>query len=285
LRSSIDDGGAIRFLVSAHASVEELFVVRDLAERLPASGGLAAVAVGWTSSDKPQPAGTKFNVPPVNAPNVAGARDLGYRVGAGNQGAADVSSLRADIEAGRVRALYVLDPGPEGSLGDVQWLVAARQNGRLPLLIVQGVLASDLSAAADIVLPGAAFVEKDAIYTNDQGRVQGASRAIAPPGEAQEDWHILVAVGKSLGVALPYNSAAEIRTALAAAMPNTAYADANRMLFTRPIPARNWLQASNPSERWKWDFLYQDLPPVKGHSVQMEGVPLQGAYIPLTPVE
>jgi hypothetical protein len=49
----------------------------------------------------------------------------------------------------------------------------------------------------------------------------------------------------------------------------------------RPVPARNWLQASNPSERWKWDFLYQDLPPVKGHNVQMENV---AAYIPLKPV-
>jgi hypothetical protein len=30
--------------------------------------------------------------------------------------------------------------------------------------------------------------------------------------------------------------------------------------------------------------MVQDLPPVKGHSVQMEGVPLQGLYIPLKPV-
>ena len=51
---------------------------------------------------------------------------------------------------------------------------------------------SELAQAADIVLPGAAFVEKDAIYTNADGRVQAASRAIAPPGEAREDWQILV---------------------------------------------------------------------------------------------
>jgi hypothetical protein len=36
------------------------------------------------------------------------------------------------------------------------------------------------------------------------------------------------------------------------------------MSFARPVAARTWLQASNPSERWKWDFLFQDLPPVKG---------------------
>ena len=35
------------------------------------------------------------------------------------------------------------------------------------------------------------------------------------------------------------------------------------LTFNRPVSARHWLQASNPSERWKWDFMYQDLPPVK----------------------
>jgi hypothetical protein len=63
-------------------------------------------------------------------------------------------------------------------------------------------------------------------------------------------------------------------------MPGTPYADADKIVFTRPVPARNWLQASNPSERWKWDFMFQDLPPVKGHNVQMEG-----AFIPLRQVD
>jgi hypothetical protein len=46
------------------------------------------------------------------------------------------------------------------------------------------------------------------------------------------------------------------------------------------------MQASNPSERWKWDFMYQDLPPVKGHSVQTEGMAPDGRRaIQLTPVK
>ena len=53
----------------------------------------------------------------------------------------------------------------------------------------------------------------------------------------------------------------------------------------RPTSARNWLQASNPSERWKWDFMFQDLPPVKGHSVQTEAGATEGRVIPLEPVE
>ncbi|MBI4887417.1 MAG: molybdopterin-dependent oxidoreductase, partial [Acidobacteria bacterium] len=275
--------GALRFLVSAHAATEELFVLKQLVEGLEGVG-LAAATVAWTRTDKPQPAGARFTVPPTDAPNVAGARDLGYAVGPGNAGLPDLGELRTAVESGAVKALYVIDPGPAGTLGDVAWIAVARRSGVLPALIVQGVLATELTDAADIVLPGSAYVEKDALYTNDQGRIQATSRAIAPPGEALEDWQILVAVGRSLGLALPYQTAGDVRAALAAAMPGTGYADADRLVFTRPVPARNWLQASNPSERWKWDFLFQDLPPVKGHSVQMDALPVPGAAIPLKQV-
>ena len=276
-----DQAPTVRFLASAHASTEELFVLKQLVEGLTGPAGLNAVTVTWTASDKSQPAGTKFKIPRADAPNVNGARDLGFRVGAGNEGVADLSELRGAIEGGQVKALYVIDPGPDGSLGDTSWLVAARQNGTLPLLIVQGVVMTELAAAADFVLAGSAFVEKDALYTNDQGRVQHASRAIAPPGEARDDWDILARLGQSLGLTPTFGSAVDVRRALAAAMPGTPYADADLLVVTRPVPARSWLEVSNPSERWKWDFLYQDLPPVKGHSVQMEGVSPRAAYIPL----
>ena len=289
LRDRLQEAGAadssgIRFLVSAHAAAEELFVLRQLVGALQGKEGVKAVSVAWTRSEKPQPAGTQFRVPATDAPNVNGARDLGYPVGRGNEGTADLTDLRKAVEAGRIKAVYVIDPGPGGSFGDVSWLKAARQSGTLSLLVVQGVLTNDLVEVADIVLPGASYVEKDATYTNDQGQVQAASRALMPPGEALEDWQILVTVGRSLGLTLPYESGDDVRRALAASMPDTAYANVDRIAFARPVPARNWLQASNPSERWKWDFLYQDLPPVKGHNVQMEGVPLEGAVIPLKPV-
>ena len=41
------------------------------------------------------------------------------------------------------------------------------------------------------------------------------------------------------------------------------YAALPTLTFARPVSARHWLHASNPSERWKWDFMFQDLPPIK----------------------
>ena len=279
------DPSSVRFLVSAHAATEELFVLKQMVEGLLGGDGSSLVTVGWNRQEKPQPPGAKFTISSTDAPNVNGARDLGFTVGAGNDGTPDLGALRTAIEGGRVKALYVIDPGPEGSLGDVTWIVTARRSGKLPLLIVQGVVATDLTRAADIVLPGAAWVEKDAIYTNEQGRVQAASKAINPPGEAREDWQILAGVATSLGLSMPYQSSDDVRKAIAAALPGSKYAEARTIAFARAISASNWLQASNPSERWKWDFLYQDVPPVKGHNVQMEGAGASPSFIPLKPIE
>ncbi len=172
-RASAVAASGMTFLVSAHASNEEIFVIEKLA---------GAIAVSWKSTEKQQPEGTKFRVPRTDAPNVNGARDLGLPVGGGNDGAPDLGALRQAVEAGQVPALYVFDPGPAGSLGDVSWVAAARQSGKLSLLVYQGVLMSDLARAADVVLPGAAWVEKDGTYTNDQGRVQAAREGVRAAG-------------------------------------------------------------------------------------------------------
>jgi hypothetical protein len=59
------------------------------------------VAIGWRTRTKPQPAGTKFTIPPVDAPNVRGAADLGFPVNATATGEADLAAFRQKIESGR----------------------------------------------------------------------------------------------------------------------------------------------------------------------------------------
>jgi predicted molibdopterin-dependent oxidoreductase YjgC len=275
------DPASVRFLVSAHAAHEELYLLDKLAVALKGEGGGDHVHVTWRRSEKRQPVDTKFRVAATDAPNINGARDLGLGVGAGNEGEADLSSLRTAVEQGRVSVVYVVDPGPDGSIGDVTWLIEARRSGTLAALVYQGVLATELAKAADVVLPGAAWVEKDATYTNDQGVVQAASKVLNPPGEAVDDWQILTSVAASLGLPFTYTSAQEVRADMATAMADVpGYAGLSGIIFNRPLPLQHWLQASNPMERWKWNVMFQDLPPVKGHNVQMEGAPVP-SVIPL----
>ena len=267
--------GAVRFYASAHASLEELFVLRQIA------AGTGGVTIGWKTREKPQPKNTEFRIPPIDAPNVRGALDLGFDVGSG-QGEADAAALRQAVDSGAVKVLYIFDPGPD-SLPDTGWIVEARREGRIQTLIVQGVVKTALSAAADIVLPGSAFVEKDATYTNMTGHVQAASRVIMPPGDAAEDCQLLMKLSVVFGENLSWASADAIRQAIAADVASrgiTGYEHLGEVGFSRPVPARTWLQTSNPSERWKWDFMFQDLPPVKfgddfGELPRAEVIPLR----------
>jgi len=72
---------------------------------------------------------------------------------------------------------------------------------------------------ADVILPGAAYTEKNATYVNTEGRAQTTLRAGFPPGEAREDWTILRALSQRLGHALPYDTLEELRAAMYAKAP------------------------------------------------------------------
>ena len=47
------------------------------------------------------------------------------------------------------------------------------------------------AASADVILPGAAYTEKNGTYVNTEGRVQLTRTAVTPPGSAREDWKII----------------------------------------------------------------------------------------------
>jgi hypothetical protein len=94
---------------------------------------------------------------------------------------------------------------------------------------------------------------------------------------------VFVNVGLALGLTMTHTSSQDVRAEIAAAMAqNERYAGITQLTFASPVPARHWLQASNPMERWKWDFMFQDVPPVK-----FAGKPAATSVpaIPLTEVE
>ncbi|MGE3770746.1 MAG: NADH-quinone oxidoreductase subunit NuoG [Bdellovibrionales bacterium] len=75
---------------------------------------------------------------------------------------------------------------------------------------------------ADVIFPGAAYTEKNATYMNTEGRAQLAKQAAFPPGEAKEDWKIIRALSAAVGQALPYDTLAQLRKAMAEAVTATA---------------------------------------------------------------
>jgi hypothetical protein len=70
-----------------------------------------------------------------------------------------------------------------------------------------------------------------------------------------------------MDVPLDVTGSGDVRIALAHALADRPeYASVTHLEFARPVSARHWLETSNPSERWKWEVFFRDLPPVKGAS-------------------
>jgi NADH dehydrogenase (ubiquinone) Fe-S protein 1 len=64
---------------------------------------------------------------------------------------------------------------------------------------------------ADVVLPGAAYVEKAVTFLNTEARAQVTRAAIGLPGAAREDWKIIRAASEFLGAPLPYDDVEQLR--------------------------------------------------------------------------
>lgn len=52
------------------------------------------------------------------------------------------------------------------------------------------------ASMADVILPGAAYTEKNGTYVNTEGRAQQTRVAVTPPGMARDDWKILRAISE-----------------------------------------------------------------------------------------
>jgi NADH-quinone oxidoreductase subunit G len=136
-----------------------------------------------------------------------GGLDLGFVPGEGGLTATQM------LEAGALDVIYALG-------FDEADIPAPAAGG--PFVIYQGSHGDRGAHRADVILPGAAYTEKSGTFVNTEGRVQVASRAVFPPGEAKEDWAIIRAVSGALGAPLPFDSLAQLRKALYAAHPHFA---------------------------------------------------------------
>jgi NADH-quinone oxidoreductase subunit G len=90
------------------------------------------------------------------------------------------------------------------------------------MVVFQGPSANGTSAGAHLVLPSAAYVEREGTFTNFQGRVQRFRTVVEPLGEARADWDILGRLGRALGGAEPALAATraeQVFTALAGHVP------------------------------------------------------------------
>ncbi len=143
------------------------------------------------------------------------------------------------LAASRVGALDIgFVPGPYGmttrqilhaaEVGDIEvlYLLGADEidTSRLgkTFVIYQGHHGDAGANRADVILPAAAYTEKDATFVNTEGRAQRTRRAVFPPAQAREDWAVIVGLSHALGKRLPYDTLHALREKMAQKHPHFA---------------------------------------------------------------
>jgi NADH-quinone oxidoreductase subunit G len=94
-----------------------------------------------------------------------------------------------------------------------------------PFVVYVGSHGDKGANRADLILPSAAYTEKNATYVSTEGRVQQGRRAVFPKGEAREDWAIFRAVSALVGTTLPYDNLTALRAKLMTDAPSFAGQD------------------------------------------------------------
>ncbi len=136
-----------------------------------------------------------------NAASRVGALDIDFLPQKDGMAFSEIMNSTKD---GAIKALFLLGADEFNARVNIGWKT---------FVVYQGHHGDNGAQRADVVLPSAAYTEKDGLYVNTEGRVQMAKRAVSAPGEAKEDWAILRALSELIGKKpLPYNTAAELRS-------------------------------------------------------------------------
>jgi NADH-quinone oxidoreductase subunit G len=123
-----------------------------------------------------------------------------------HQSASSVGNLILGLQSNEIEKIYS---------SEVLFLLSADEIDPKKLknkfVIYQGTHGGESSQIADVVLPGAAYSEKNGSFVNLEGRVQKSFKASYPPGFAKEDWEIFLEISNYKNINLGFDSFESLR--------------------------------------------------------------------------
>jgi formate dehydrogenase alpha subunit len=118
---------------------------------------------------------------------------------------------------GGVKAMYIMGENPIITDPDMRHTRQSLTN--LEFLVVQDIFPTETAVIADVILPAAAYAEKDGTFTNTERRVQRGRKAVEPPGEAKPDWEIITLLAEKMGHRFGYKNPEQIMEEIASLTP------------------------------------------------------------------
>jgi predicted molibdopterin-dependent oxidoreductase YjgC len=131
-----------------------------------------------------------------------------------------LDQIVSGLHDGRVKALYLVGENPAQTEPNAHHVEEGLE--ACEFIVSQDIFLNDSTRTyADVVLPASSFAEKDGTFTNTERRVNRVRKALDCPGEAREDWRIVIDVARALGESWPsYESAENVWNELADLCPN-----------------------------------------------------------------
>ena len=125
-----------------------------------------------------------------------------------NEKGLTVTEIIDQAYAGNIKGMYIQGENPAMSDPDVGH--AREALAKLELMIVQDIFMTETANYADIILPASTLYEKDGTVSNTNRQVQRVRPAVAPPGEAREDWKITVELAQRIGLNWNYTDVSQV---------------------------------------------------------------------------
>jgi NADH-quinone oxidoreductase subunit G len=176
-------------------------------------------------------------LPVLRRGNVRGAITAGLSP---QNGAADTAEILELAAAGKIDTLVLLGADPLSDVPDAD--LARRGLAGARNIISIDTFMTPSTSQADVVLPAAAFGEKNGTTTNLEGRISNVAQKITPAGTSRPDWMIAAELATALGKDLGVGSVEEVTAKLANTVPqfapavNTKALRHDGVLMNHPAP-------------------------------------------------
>lgn len=128
------------------------------------------------------------------------------------------TEMMEQIPKGGIKAMYIIGANPMVSDPNLHHTKEAIE--QLDFLVVQDIFLTETARLADVILPSASFAEKEGTFTNTERKVQRVRKAVAPPGEAREDWEIIGDLSRRMGYPVEYGNSRDIMKESAEVAPS-----------------------------------------------------------------
>ena len=233
------DGNALRTLVSGSDS----FAKDNLADPMvvcwgPSSPGRDETPVAAAALEFAQTHGAKVLICPPSAGSqgmldmgVHPALEGGYRAVA--EPGRDTRAILEAAAVGELDALFVIGADPIRDFPDAD--LARRALGGGAFVVVAELFPTETVAYADVVLPSAAYAEREGTFTNLERRLQKLEQLLAPPGTAREPWKICQAIASALGTDWGWRGCDDVWDDIRSNVPT--HAEVDTAALTQEMPA------------------------------------------------